>query len=41
VAETHYSAHDVALVFSACVAVLAGAGIVASLASRRTSRPSS
>jgi MFS family permease len=37
VAETHFSAHDVALVFSACVTVLAGAGTLASLAQLRKS----
>jgi len=35
VAETHFSARDVALVFSAAVTALAGAGILASLAHRK------
>jgi MFS family permease len=39
IAETHFSAHDVAMVFSVCVTVLAGIGTVASLALRRASRP--
>ena len=38
VAETHFSAHDVALVFSGCVTALAGIGIVASLTHARPSR---
>jgi len=36
VAETHFSAHDVALVFAGCVTVLAGTGAVASLTLRRS-----
>ena len=38
VAETHFSAHNVALVFAGCVTALAGIGTVASLALRRASR---
>jgi hypothetical protein len=38
VAETHFSAHSVALVFSGCVTALAGTGIVASLARARAGR---
>jgi MFS family permease len=38
VAETRFSAHDVALVFSGCVTTLAGTGTVASLAQHRRSR---
>jgi MFS family permease len=40
VAETHFSAHDVALVFSGGVTALAGMGIIASLAHLRRSRRS-
>jgi hypothetical protein len=36
VAETHFSAHDVALVFAGCVTALAGTGAVASLTLRRS-----
>jgi hypothetical protein len=38
VAETHFSGHGVALVFSGCVTALAGIGTVASLARTRKSR---
>jgi MFS family permease len=38
VAETHFSAHDVALVFSACVTALAGIGIAASLTHHKRTR---
>ena len=39
VAETHFSAHDVALVFSACVTALAGVGTAASLTHPQAASP--
>lgn len=39
IAETHFGAHDVALVFSGCVTALAGIGTVVSLTHVRRSRP--